>query len=470
MSDNSLVNESVIVAFVDTSAIDPMFNNFNNMEHLFVALKKHVDSHKLILITHEIAVREMESHIKDEISKQFEKYTAIQKSKELALLNRNQKYQFLFNDVGCEQIINDVIKALKDKLKEIGVEVLKTGSVSVKNLLDDYFYSKPPFGAKNKKAEFPDAIMLQSLIKAVGKEHRIHIVANDGDWENVCKSNCNFILHKSLNSLLDYINKDNVASAAIKTFLSDPSVIKEVALKLDEIIQDMDFNVDGLTCDRKGIVEGYSYDETELIKAYDIGYVIHTIEDIDCSDEREDGNITAIVTVVGSAKTKFNCTFLDEENSIWDSEDHEYAYKEYGNTIETHEFLFPIRLTLTGNYQKNLAISNYTLIETEELNTLDNRTLINREYVSDYYDPGFCVERVFACPTCKKEFKVDLISDGTECVSSSERQMGTENEYNIDVTGVCRHCGETYHITGEVWEYPVNCFNYEQDIEINKAD
>ena len=117
-----------------------------------------------------------------------------------------------------------------------------------------------------------------------------------------------------------------------------------------------------------------------------------------------------------------------------------------------------------------MAISNYTLIETEELNTLDNRTLINREYVSDYYDPGFCVERVFACPTCKKEFKVDLISDGTECVSSSERQMGTENEYNIDVTGVCRHCGETYHITGEVWEYPVNCFNYEQDIEINKAD
>ena len=48
--------------------------------------------------------------------------------------------------------------------------------------------------------------------------------------------------------------------------------------------------------------------------------------------------------------------------------------------------------------------------------------------------------------------------------------VGTENEYNIDVTGVCRHCGETYHITGEVWEYPVNCFNYEQDIEINKAD
>lgn len=470
MSDNSLVNESVILAFVDTSAIDPMFNNFNNMEHLFVALKKHVDSYKLLLITHEISVREMECHIKDEISKLFEKYTAIQKSKELALLNGNKKYQFLFNNVDCEQIINDVIKELKNKLKEIGVKVLKTGSISTKKLLDDYFYSKPPFGAKNKKAEFPDAIMLQSLIKAVGTEHRIHIVANDGDWENVCKSNCNFLLHKNLNSLLDYINKDNVASTAIKTFLSEPFVIKEVTLKLEEIIRDMDFNVDGSSYDRKGFVEGYSYDETELIKVHDIAFVLHTIEDIDCSDKKDDSEITAIVTIVGSANVKFSCTYFDEENSIWDSEDHEYTYKEYGNTIETHEFLFPVRLTLTGDYKNNLEISDYTLIETEELNILDNRTLIDREYITDYYDPGFCVERVFACPTCKKEFKVDLISDGTECVSSSEKQMGTENEYNIDVTGVCRRCGETYHITGEVWEYPVNCCNYEQDIEINKAD
>lgn len=165
MFDNNFVNENVIVAFIDTSSIDPMFNNYNNMEHLFSALKKHINSNKLILITHEIALREMENHIKDRIPKQIEKYTAIQASKEFSLLKMSEKYQYIFNSIDSEQIIADTIKIFREKLKEIGIVILKTGTISVNKLLDDYFFSRSPFGTKNKKAEFPDAIMLQSLIR-----------------------------------------------------------------------------------------------------------------------------------------------------------------------------------------------------------------------------------------------------------------------------------------------------------------
>lgn len=63
---------------------------------------------------------------------------------------------------------------------------------------------------------------------------------------------------------------------------------------------------------------------------------------------------------------------------------------------------------------------------------------------------------------CKNEIRVDLISDATDCVSSSERQMGIKCEYNVDVNGYCPICKNEYQITGEVWEYPENCFNYEQ--------
>ena len=411
----------------------------------------------------------MESHIKEKLSKQTEKYIGIQKSNEFALLKTNHRYDFIFNSIIDDQIILDTIEALKTKLNEIGVIILKTGPISVKKLINDYFGSKPPFGAKGKKSEFPDAIMLQSLLKVVGNEQKTHIIAHDGDWENVCKSRENLIFHKSLNTFLDYINKDNIASFAIKTFLTKPSTIEELALKLEEIIQGVDFSVDGLSFDRKGLAEGYLYDNVELLKAEDISYVLHTIEDITCTSDTEDKRITAIVTIVGSANVKFNCTYFDEENSPWDSEEHEYVYKTYGDIIETHEFLFPVRLTLTGNYEENLEISQCTLIETDDLNSLDEKTLIDRECFSEYYDPGFCVERVFACPSCGKEFRVDLIGDETECVSSSERQMGIEREYRVEVNGSCDNCGEWYRITGELWEYPENCYNYEQNIEINKA-
>ena len=39
MTENDLINENVLVAFVDTSALDPMYNDYSNMEHQFAALK-----------------------------------------------------------------------------------------------------------------------------------------------------------------------------------------------------------------------------------------------------------------------------------------------------------------------------------------------------------------------------------------------------------------------------------------------
>ncbi len=110
MANNDFIVENVLVAFVDTSALDPMFNDYSNMEHQFVALKKHIESHKLILLTHEIAVREMERHIRDEVSKQVDKLIGLQNAKEIALLRTIRKYNPLFSSVDKETVISDTIK------------------------------------------------------------------------------------------------------------------------------------------------------------------------------------------------------------------------------------------------------------------------------------------------------------------------------------------------------------------------
>lgn len=468
MASCDFMHENVLVAFVDTSVIDPTCNDYASMEHQFVALKKHIDSHKLILLTHEIAMREMENHIREALTKQADRLISAQKSKELVLLQSIKQYAPFFKTIDQEKIIADAIKALKAKIADIGITILKTGNISVKTLLDDYFSSTPPFGAKDKKSEFPDAIMLQSLTKAVDEGHRIHIIAKDGDWERACTSRKQLVLHKHLGTLLDQINKDNIASSAIKGFLSTPSIQKKVNAEFRNMIECMDFHVDGLYYDRKGIAEGHEYNEIELINIENIDYSIHAIEDIDCSSSSEDNIITAIVTVLGSARITVNCSFLDEENSAWDNETHDYIFKSHGNIHETHELLFPVRLTLTGDYQKELQITNYSLIGTQDLTSLGNFTLINREYISEYDSPSFHVEKILSCPSCSRDIKADLISDGTDCVFSSERQMGLEREYRVDVIGSCPHCNEEYHITGQVWEYPENCCNCEQDIKIRK--
>ncbi|MGX7347095.1 PIN domain-containing protein [Acetobacter pasteurianus] len=64
-----------------------------------------------------------------------------------------------------------------------GMQVVSCDNVLMSEVLDLYISSKPPFGNKNKKNEFPDAISLLSLEKwAVNNKTRILAISEDKDW------------------------------------------------------------------------------------------------------------------------------------------------------------------------------------------------------------------------------------------------------------------------------------------------
>lgn len=463
------INENILVAFIDTSVLDPMHNDYSNMEHLFVALKKHVESNKIILLTHEIVIDEIKSHINKEVTAQLDKLQNLQTAKEFVLIKNKKEYQAIFQKLEKNNIITETEKQFLSKLKELGVNIIKTGNISVKQLLEDYFSAKPPFGSKDKKSEFPDAIMLQSIKKNLQEDDKIHIIAKDGDWDNVCKNNKGFVLHKSINTFLDYINKDNDASVAIKTYLCNEEIKKEINKALYNIIENIDFKVDGKKYDRKGLIEGFEYDENELLEISNVEFFLNSIEDIDCSETTENTSIRAILTILGSAYLTFRCTSFDEYNSPYDNESHEYLIKNYNYPIETHEFLFPVRLIISGDYRKELKILEYNLIKSKELSLLDNATLIRRKFETEYEENYFCVKKILQCPNCKKDINVDLMTGDTVCVGTYERQMGDEHEYDVDIYDCCPYCGQEYQITGKIWEYPELVCNLEQNIEIKKA-
>ena len=77
-----------VYAFVDTSVLDPMYNDYSKLEKVFQNLKKHISNNKLVLFTHEIAIREVMKHIQEQIPKQLDGYRKIQKCKELITKTR----------------------------------------------------------------------------------------------------------------------------------------------------------------------------------------------------------------------------------------------------------------------------------------------------------------------------------------------------------------------------------------------
>lgn len=83
----------------------------------------------------------------------------------------------------------------------------------------------------------------------------------------------------------------------------------------------------------------------------------------------------------------------------------------------------------------------------------------------DDWDTGhISLKRVIDCPYCGAANRCDFEDD---CDSwSDERQMGEEITYHFDWESYeCSSCGAKMHIYGDICEYPVGAYNYE-DINV----
>lgn len=67
---------------------------------------------------------------------------------------------------------------------------------------------------------------------------------------------------------------------------------------------------------------------------------------------------------------------------------------------------------------------------------------------------------VVQCNNCNEiiEVEVDL-----ECVSTEERSMGEELQYDGCTEDVCPICGKRIGVKLTVWEYPVGAVNYHEE-------
>ncbi len=70
------------------------------------------------------------------------------------------------------------------------------------------------------------------------------------------------------------------------------------------------------------------------------------------------------------------------------------------------------------------------------------------------------------CGKCGKEFEVKWDVD---YVSSYERSMGEEYEYEGEDTFYCPNCDNEIQGKLSIYEYPVGCFNYEQITDVEDS-
>lgn len=326
--------EFPLSVFVDTQVFIKESYDFST-KGKFALLEKQISSGKAHLLTSEIVKGEVERHIKEDVCKGLEKLQSTLSDRRLAIF-REGSYSAIFGEIDISAMTESALKTFNDYLTKTGAIFLDIDDVDLRSVVTDYFSAKPPFGEGHKKSEFPDAFNISMLQEYSTQCGKIYVVSNDGDFsnaENVC-------CFKTLNELLDAINSQDKISSQIKNYLTSENVLKHIYSQVEDDLLDVgsELDVDGTDTDRKGVSSGYEYDEIELLSVSHQKLTELEVVDIDYIDNT--------ITIMTNCKLKleFSCSFFDEENSMWDSEDKEYAHACHGTMHEFHNALIPVEI------------------------------------------------------------------------------------------------------------------------------
>ena len=326
---------------IDTNVFEA--NKFDfGIDSTMSLLVKNVQNGKIKLVLSNIVISEVEKHIcrcVDSICGKARKlrkeYLDILPEQYLADIGMG-----IYVKIPDKKTARQSAKAVFAKfLEDCKVERLDTSNIKLEQILEDYFAVRPPFeNSERKRKEFPDAFIAQEIKNRFGTDEVVAIVSQDNGFKTACARSKNHLFFSSIGELFNELNKSEEEYAAALDLIKDnnDSIIQTIKRE----IGDSCIDVDGLSYDQDGIVEGYDYDEIYLDHYYLSGMSIHTIDDID-------GNIiTASLWIHGTMDV--DCYYEDFDSALWDSEEKEYVGVETRHILEKHNARFACRIELNS--------------------------------------------------------------------------------------------------------------------------
>lgn len=352
-----------IHVFIDTQIYINESYNFNEKGKLDFFSKQVLDN-KVVHLTSEIVIKELEKHIRKDIAEATEHYNKLKNGRNFAIFRGRASN--LFQNIDNSKIIEEAISIFHEYLSDTKAFKLSIDTIDLNSVVSDYFEANPPFGMKkDKKSEFPDAFNLAMIRKYADHNPPVIIVSGDGDFLEEKNIGC----FKTLGELLDAINSQDEITQKVKEYLKTQQ--QDIFDKIESELMNIGFEieVDGRDVGRKGDWYGFEYEESELLSVVPIDY--HNLDVIGV--DYEDGIIT--VDLECKAKLEFNCSFFDEENSIWDPEDKEYSSTYYGTINEIHRIGVPTTIIIAFDNKDENIMFDIEDIEVDTNIKLDQYTL-----------------------------------------------------------------------------------------------
>ena len=278
----------------------------------------------------------------------------------------------LFKKIEKDELKSEMVLLFDKFIEESKATVLDNSSVDCNQIVSDYFSGSPPFETKDsKKHEFPDAIMAAKLKLLFNMENPIYIISNDSGFRSSLNNEKGFNTFESLKEVFNLINMETKIYEVITSFILNPDTHNLISDMITEELHNKDIDVDGYDYDRKGICEGYDYEEVYIDDISQVDFEFSSVDDI-----TED---TVNITLSCTASITAICSYLDESRSAWDPEEDEYIFSEWGSIEEKHQPNFDCEVIFSINREGEEI--NFEIESTDFNISLDQWTRLSRRYI-----------------------------------------------------------------------------------------
>lgn len=291
---------------VDTSSLqEKQFDFCGITSKILPSFYELIKEREIKLINHPILDQEIKKHIKESVivSRVKELESTLQKNKlGLELININ------LNDALARLKELNIEEKLEKEYQTIYRNSLLLGYTDPEEVFKGYFETLPPFSdKKGKKNEFPDAFIIDSIKKHIKKSHykNILIISGDTDWENAFKG------------------------IGRVSFCSSIDEAMKLIQNADKILPMIEDNMVAILENIQSAAECECFDIREFYEIEDLN--IESVTALELNDIIPLRISNDEVLFQGKAKLAVdgNVRYMDENNSFYDREDHQYLFITY---------------------------------------------------------------------------------------------------------------------------------------------
>jgi len=305
--------------FIDTEVFRRACFNYESA--VFLALRDLGRRGRVRILLTDITLKEIKALVHSLVAK-----AEPPKAEPILKNSSRPEVKALFEPYAAEAIEQEFIAQLEAFLKDGQVTVLSVQDRCLKPVLELYFRGQPPFGAGKKKSEFPDALVIETLVEWTNETGLdLAVVSGDSDFASGCADR--ELLHH-FETLLKYLDAVASEDEVLSDFIREEVFGRteaEAKGKLENVFPDIDF----VLADQDGDVEYAQLIDVEYEGDVEIVSLTAT---------------TAVVELPAQVRFSADVRYLDPGTGTYDREDDETYFQD--RIAKTVERTAVINLTL----------------------------------------------------------------------------------------------------------------------------